>query len=356
MRYFILSSLIAVSSALCNAAPQVKWLETTHDFGAFDEDMGNVTADFRLVNTGDEPLVIYAARASCGCTIPSYTKEPVEPGDTAVVKVVYNPTGRPGKFDKKVKIETNTRPSQSIIDIKGVVIGASNTLRSRFPVEVGRLKLRRDMVPFGEILKGRTKTAFLEGYNQSNDTIVPVISGLPKYITLQTQPSKVPPGEQVTFTFFYNSAGENDWGLTTRNITVSPGSGEDMSKTVSLTAIVNEDFSALSKAELENAPKIAISVNSVDFGTIRRGEKREMEFKIENYGKDNLIVRKISSSSPSVKVKLSKNTIKSGGNATVKVTVDAPGENDDMLNERITLITNAPDRPVSNLRVTGEIK
>lgn len=354
LRVLPAAALLALSAFNAAGATSAKWLETSHDFGAFDEDMGRVSTDFRLVNTGDEPLMIYAARASCGCTIPSYTKEPIAPGDTAVIKVVYDPAGRPGKFDKKVKVETNSDPRQTILVIKGVVIGASNTLRARFPIEVGKLKLRRDIVPVGEILKGRTKTAFLEGYNQSPDTIRPSINGLPRYITVQTEPQCVPPGEQVTFTLFYNTAGENDWGLATHEATVKSDTRGEASHLINVTAIINEDFSKMTKSELEKAPKIALSDSRIDFGSIKKGEKKSGEIRIDNFGKDELIIRKISSSDPCVNVKASKTKIKGGGNAVLKINADTSKSNDKMLNARVTIITNDPDRPVSNIRVTGE--
>ncbi len=353
-RYFPALAFLLLSIPAANAASQAKWLETSHDFGAFDEDMGRVSTDFRLVNTGNEPLIIYAARASCGCTIPSYTKEPIAPGDTATIKVVYDPAGRPGKFDKKVKVETNSDPRQTILVIKGVVIGASNTLRARFPIEVGKLKLRRDIIPFGEILKGRTKTAFLEGYNQSSDTIIPNIEGLPKYITVQTEPKLVPPGEQVTFTMFYNTSSENEWGLTTHEALVKLETPDRTSHPIDITAIINEDFSKLSKSELENAPKIALSTTSIDFGELKKGEKRDAEISLDNFGKNELIIRKISSSDPCITVKLSKNKIKGGGKATFEIKADTSKSTEKILNAKITLITNDPDRPVSNIRVTGE--
>ncbi len=346
--------LLIISSITVHGTVTTKWLETSYDFGAFDEDMGKVSTDFHLVNTGDEPLIIYAARASCGCTIPSYSKEPIAPGDTAVIKVVYDPSGRPGKFNKKVKVETNSNHRHTILEINGVVIGASNTLRARFPIEVGKLKLRRDIVPIGEILKGRTKTSFLEGYNQSPDTIRPSIEGLPKYITVQTEPQCVPPGEQVTFTLFYNTAGEKDWGLTTHEATIRSDAKDGNTHTIDVTAIINEDFSNLTKTELEKASKIALSDTRIDFGEIKKGEKRTGEIKVDNFGKNELIIRKISSSDPCVNVKLSKTKIKGGGNATLKISADTSKSTAKMLNARVTIITNDPDRPVSNIRITGE--
>lgn len=353
-RYLLLSACLLASSAAF-AGPVAHWKSVTHDFGAFDEDMGKVTSDFVLVNEGDAPLMIYAARASCGCTVPHYTTDPIAPGDSAVVKVTYDPAGRPGKFSKRVKVETNCDPAQNILTINGVVIGASNTLRARFPIEVGNLKLRNKTVTFGDINKGNTKTAFLDGYNQSNDTIRPIVTGLPQHITVSTSPEAVPPGEQVTFTFFYNSARANDWGLTTDEVTVSPSVESSIAQPVDIMAIVNEDFSRMTPEKRDRAPKIALSTTAVDLGKVAVGTHNDAEITIENFGKDPLIIRKVTSLDPAVDVKINKTEIKGGANARLKVNVDTRKCDSDILNARITVITNDPDRPVSNIRVVGEL-
>lgn len=88
MKILHLLTLAAVTlsaGAGASAQPKAKWLDTTHSFGAFDEDLGNVTTYFKVVNTGDKPLNILSVRASCGCTSPSYSRKPVAPGDTGQV-------------------------------------------------------------------------------------------------------------------------------------------------------------------------------------------------------------------------------------------------------------------------------
>ncbi len=349
-----LSACLLVSSAAL-AGPVARWKSTSHDFGAFDEDMGKVTSDFVLVNDGDSPLMIYAARASCGCTVPHFTSDPIAPGDSAVVKVTYDPTGRPGKFSKRVKVETNCDPAQNVLTINGVVIGASNTLRARFPIEVGNLKLRNKTLAFGDINKGNTKTAFLDGYNQSNDTIRPVVTGLPPHLTVNTSPEAVPPGEQVTFTFFYNSTRTGEWGLTTDNVTIAPAAGSQVSQPVDIMAIVNEDFSRMAPEKRERAPKVALSTTSIDLGRVAVGTRNEAEVIIENFGKDPLVIRKVASLDPAVEASIGKNEIKGGSQAKLKVKVDTRKCDSDIINARITVITNDPDRPVSNIRVVGEL-
>jgi hypothetical protein len=81
----------------------IKWNKTTHDFGTVK--MGPpADVTFTFTNNGKAPVVITAAAPSCGCTTPTYTKTPVMPGKTGEVKASYGTEGRPGFFQKSVKV------------------------------------------------------------------------------------------------------------------------------------------------------------------------------------------------------------------------------------------------------------
>lgn len=93
----------------------------THFFGLIPE--GNpVEWDFDFKNTGKEAIVIKEAHASCGCTIPSYPKEPIQPGASGKIHVIYNTKGRPGVFNKDVTITSNARQQPMVLHISGEVI------------------------------------------------------------------------------------------------------------------------------------------------------------------------------------------------------------------------------------------
>src|SRR3954471_7978850 len=81
--------------------------EETHDFGTIKQG-GNGTVEFKFKNTGKEPLVISNARGSCGCTVPSWPKEPIMPNTSASIKVTYD-TQRVGPFTKTVTINSNAK-------------------------------------------------------------------------------------------------------------------------------------------------------------------------------------------------------------------------------------------------------
>lgn len=92
-----------------------------HDFGTIKESAGSVTHTFVVKNTGDAPLVITRVVASCGCTTPVFSKEPIAPGQTSKIEVTYNPAGRPGQFVKTVAVYSNGKDGTFTLRIKGVV-------------------------------------------------------------------------------------------------------------------------------------------------------------------------------------------------------------------------------------------
>ena len=76
---------------------------------------------FKFKNTGDEPLIITHAKGSCGCTVPTYPKEPIAPGEASEIKVRYD-TNRLGRFTKRVTLTTNAGDEKQMLTIKGEVV------------------------------------------------------------------------------------------------------------------------------------------------------------------------------------------------------------------------------------------
>ena len=88
-------------------APEIAFESEVHDYGTIKQGADG-TCEFKFKNTGKEPLIISNAKGSCGCTVPTYPKEPIMKGQTGVIKVHYD-TKRVGAFTK------------TVITIKGVV-------------------------------------------------------------------------------------------------------------------------------------------------------------------------------------------------------------------------------------------
>jgi hypothetical protein len=121
-KYSLLLVCLVFSFVAMAQKPQINFEVKTHDFGKINEKDGPVTYVFEFVNKGDAPLVVSRVQASCGCTTPTWTKEPVEPGKKGMITVTYNVTGRPGMFTKTITVYTNDSQEQAVLIIKGEVI------------------------------------------------------------------------------------------------------------------------------------------------------------------------------------------------------------------------------------------
>ncbi len=109
-------------------APVFKFTEEVHDFGNVPEGPEAIV-EFVFTNAGKEPLIIQQCSASCGCTTPDWTKEPILPGQKGSIKVKYTTKDRVGSFNKSVYIRSNARSESERYEIliKGTVIAAGNT-------------------------------------------------------------------------------------------------------------------------------------------------------------------------------------------------------------------------------------
>ena len=109
----------ATQQAAAQKQAKIVFDKTTHDFGSFEETKLQ-TCVFTFKNEGNAPLVINQAVASCGCTVPTYTKSPVAPGQSGQLKVTYNGKGKfGGKFKKSITVRTNGTPEVVRLYIEG---------------------------------------------------------------------------------------------------------------------------------------------------------------------------------------------------------------------------------------------
>lgn len=101
----------------------VEIAEKTYDFGTIKEEDGRVSHVFTLKNVNDGPITIKNVRASCGCTTPAWSREPIAPEAEAQITVTYNASGRPGAFHKSVTVtlSNGTEDFTQVLFIKGKV-------------------------------------------------------------------------------------------------------------------------------------------------------------------------------------------------------------------------------------------
>ena len=101
--------------------PEIEFEKLEHDYGEVPYN-GNGECEFRFTNTGNEPLILQKPRSSCGCTVPSWPKEPILPGESEVIKVTYKTT-KVGQINKTITVTSNAKVNSTVVlRIKGKVL------------------------------------------------------------------------------------------------------------------------------------------------------------------------------------------------------------------------------------------
>ena len=117
---FLAMLMMMVSILSTYAQAEIKFDKLTNNFGNFEESNPVQKATFTFTNIGDKPLVINQAIASCGCTVPNYTKQPIMPGQKGTISLTYNGKGKfPGHFKKTITVRTNGKVEMTRLYIEG---------------------------------------------------------------------------------------------------------------------------------------------------------------------------------------------------------------------------------------------
>jgi hypothetical protein len=111
--------------AMAQSGPVMTFEKTEIDYGTVALG-GDGVRIFKFKNTGTQPLVIKNARGTCGCTVPKWPNEAIQPGKTGTIEVKYD-TNRAGGFKKDVFVETNETQPQHTLTIKGTVTEKNTT-------------------------------------------------------------------------------------------------------------------------------------------------------------------------------------------------------------------------------------
>jgi hypothetical protein len=156
----------------------------------------------------------------------------------------------------------------------------------------------------------------------------------------------------MVYTFICTPDNNTPYGIITDSLTVSTDNNPPL--TISISALLEEDFSTLTPGQRAKAPVIATEADRVDFGTFNRTDSPiSRTFAISNRGKSELLVRRIYTLDGGVTLNNIPEKVKAGKTATFTLTVDPTLLPGDILNARIQIITNDPENPITIVRAVG---
>ena len=350
-------ALVAV--AMMGQEPVITFEKTEHDFGKINEEDGRVSVDFAFKNEGMAPLVLSNVRASCGCTTPKWTKEPVEPGQTGVITVTYNPNGRPGRFQKTVTITSNAKEPTAKVYIKGEVIPKQAKPVNKFPIAVGSLGMKSLVLDLGTMKKGEVKRSELEYTNQttSDHNVALATSAINSaYFAGQVSLPTIKANEIGQFIFQLNSAATKLYGpVEIFAYVVIDGKKElDDAHKLLIKANIEEDFSALTVEEKQQAPIIETEAE-MNLGKFAAGKSHKFTFPIKNAGVNPLEIRRAYSEDAALTVKAPK-PVKSGKKGAVTVDINTKGLEPGNYRREVVIISNDYKQPVKRVKLNFTVE
>ncbi len=352
--FSVLSLIVILSVGYVQAQSKITFEKTNHNFGSFMEAAGVQTTTFTFKNTGNSPLILNSVRASCGCTTPKWTRDPIAPNGSGEITVSYNPKNRPGSFNKSVTVSSNAETPTVILTITGQVQQREKTLAEKYPRKIGTLRAVSNHISFAQLKENAVESKELELVNDTDEPIEVGFHRVPAHLTVKVEPQTIPANGRGMLYVTYDAPKANTYGFASHRVYLSLNGSKDYKSSVGVTATIQEDFSHLTPEQLANAPVAKFNSMNYDFGAMKQGEKKDYTFELTNDGKSDLMIRKVRSSCGCTAVAPSKKVIAPGETVPIKVTFDSKGKRGRQ-SKSVTVITNDPKTPTTTLRISSNI-
>lgn len=209
LRSFLI--LLAVAFSL-KASAELSFTADKVDFGTIYEADGKKTKRIYATNTGDSPLTIVKISPTCGCTAVSFDRDPIMPGDSAWIDLVYNPYRRPGRFEKAVKVQ----PSEGELihlPITGLVVATPESVDHLFPSHAGLLRVSEThfhtLRPISKV-----RSFYCQAYNDGDKPVyISVDSDDGPSVDAVYDEEPLMPGETMRISIYVNPQLERTPGL-----------------------------------------------------------------------------------------------------------------------------------------------
>lgn len=331
---------------------KIEFDKTSHNFGTISENGGPAIYDFKFTNTGTVPLILTNVRAGCGCTTPEWDRKPVAPGASGLIKVSYNPMGRPGSFIKSIAVNSNASNSVETLTIRGKVTRKPADPYEAYKYSAGPVRFVTNNIYLGAVHNNDVAEKEIEFVNTSDKAATISVVAPAKHITATLTPSTIEKGQKGKLHIKYSTAQKNDWGFVSDQLELKIN--DAIQGQIAVTATINEDFSNYTPEMLEKAPVIQFSEPEATVDMVKNTTQTH-EFFIQNTGKSDLIIRKLKPSDETISITTAKSTIKAGKKTKAIVTI----RTDEHEGKKIKIVqftTNDPKNPVSIYKININVK
>lgn len=327
-----------------------------HEFGKIKEDGGPSSVTFTVTNTGTGFLTITEVQPSCGCTTPTWTKEPIAPGQKGTISASYDPMNRPGPFNKNIVIKTNGEPSVANLTISGEVIPRTKGVKDWYPMELGSLRAKTSSVYFQKIYHDGSEKQDHILYNDSdkpiNIKLLETQSQLPVWARMSANKTTIAPKDSVKLTFIIDATKQTDWDYISTTLKLKTDDPKGADKDLWISGNVVENFGNLTANT--PVPQAIFDRLSHDYGKINQGTTNPTSFTLTNKGNATLTIRKVKASCGCTAPQPKKLVLAPGESTTIDVIYNSHGK-DGKQNQNVTIITNDPQRAKQTLNIAADV-
>ena len=237
----LLTICLLAFAVTAHAQAAMQFEKDNHDFGNVSE--GTMAShEFKFKNTGNQPVVIANVQASCGCTTPEWTKTPVLPGKSGIIKAVYSSAGRPGVFNKTVTVTSNAVEPSKVLSIKGTVLTKDQIKPTLTPAQIAQsphLVLDASSHDFGKMEAGQQPIArFTVKNTGKTELVLGALSASCYCVGYKTPPAPIAPGQSGVIELLYS---QRQLGQMSDVVTISSNDVSGDAK-ITLTATIVRDL------------------------------------------------------------------------------------------------------------------
>lgn len=350
--------ILLILFALCTSSAwaQLAFDPAEWDFGTLPEANGRVSHTFTGVNRGEKPIVILDVMSTCGCTVPEFSRQPIMPGGNTQITVTFDPTNRPGAFNKELYIYSSERQKIATLTIRGSVTARPKSIEELYPIDMGGgLRLTSTLCTFSYIHQGQRVSGTIGYINTTNRTLTLALRPQDTSDLLTANiPNRIIPGEKGDFTFSYFIPTDKPRYGTLRDVSELLIDGRSNGTLLMVHGIGVDNLKDGAK---QSAPKAELSENILKFGPVKhRGPVQRRQFTLSNTGAGELIVRAVECGEGFTTTLTPGRQVAAGGSFTAQIVIDPAKLEYGPMTGHLVLITNDPERQMRRLRVTAIIE
>ncbi len=300
MRYFFLIAFFSLLSFVSFAQSSVQFEKTTYDFGIIKEEKGITSCVFNFENTGKKSISIAKVEPSCGCTSSDWSKTPIHSRKKGFVIAEFNPTNRPGPFEKTLIVTFDSNPKLIIVlTIKGIVQPAPKTATKEFPEKIGSIRLKSNDVNFNHVYTNESANKRIFIFNDSEQDLLIKNIKAPTHIKIASEFKLLSKKQKGILKITYNPILKNDYGWVNDSIFIFMNDSLKEKIKLTITAFIEDAPQYITKKQLPTIGRIHFPFTEY---TIKADSSTTALFPIKNRGKKTLQIKKIKTSCECLKV------------------------------------------------------